>query len=586
MAEPIKFNSTELVHAAKIYATLRRVASGGRDVKASSSDGTLYDLSLRGPGSDLTTAPSMTRPVNFHQTMAVLRQFYVQDSLFAYLIDRGVQFGATQMRIRALAKKDDAKDPASLTKKGLSEKTYAEQAFWDEWATTVNLDVDNVLPGLRRVKAWMLKDLFLDGMCTVVVEMGKMKVGRSNYIVPTKITTLPASMTILVREFTQQESITQERIFVNKNGQHDIWNLPITLKMLEKGDTPEIRPLREFDPETFDADAGPEKRQYGFVVKYNHSPSDPSLLGSSLTARTGQGKVLQTYGLYPTPPFKSLQGPLTVRQQGESSDLAVLDALISQILLVKVGDERHDIRPDVLGPNGELAETGTLRQIADMLAPEGSERIMQLILPYYVELEKLETNTDTLVKAEKYVQATMTLLSAFGVLMAPLGLREDFSEINRANFEETLDYSVGHVLDFFGMLTMRMVKWNGHLSSAPTIYSLPVNTKTEAFMQTLDTMRTRGEVSHQTILDHVGLDAAYERQILAEELATGTKQMLDDSVPIQFVQTTGLGGAEGGDSEKTESSGGNKPGSQGTSKQSKPSGTRKSGSTVQKRPRK
>jgi hypothetical protein len=84
-------------------------------------------------------------------------------------------------------------------------------------------------------------------------------------------------------------------------------------------------------------------------------------------------------------------------------------------------------------------------------------------------------------------------------------------------------------------------------------------------------------------MDHMGLNARYERQVIAQELADGTKKTLDDNVPIQFVQQTGPG--EGG-----SKAGGSKPGTQGKNAgsktgQSKPSGQRKSGNQVQKRPR-
>lgn len=561
----------------RFIAAASRLHQGIARVFTAASGGTKADIEKKLTGVDITSQPGLRAATTFHQRVMMVRAFYDHDALFHALIDRAVKFASTKIRIRALAAKDENKSKPDL-KKGMTPKTKIEQEFWDTWAKRVNVDLDNTLPGLQRVKSWNLKNFMLDGMSNVVVEIGTMKVGKEEYIVPTKITTLPGELSLLVREFDDKEFITTERSFINVGGQFDIYNTPLTRKAITEANLPEVPPLSAFDPANFDPGADPRSRQYGYVVKYNHSPSDPSTLGPMQGTSGDKRSVIQTHGLYPNPPYAHLQRILTIRQQGENSDLTILDAIINQILMVHVGDERHDIQP------ARGTEKGTLDHIADLISNTGTEHMMQLIVPYYVQLSKIETNTDSLVAAEKYIHSTLSLYAAFGIFIAPPQVREQFDQMNRTNFEEDLEYMIGHDINFRQMLGQKIVEWNSpKLSRAPTWVDLPTNTKQEGYMTILDGMRTRGEVSHQTFLDHADLNAGYERQVIADELANGTKEMLDDNVPIQFVQST---------NEGTESSGGNKPGTQGgkskgsTTKQSKPSGQRKSGEQVQSRPRK
>jgi hypothetical protein len=552
------------------------------------ANATKYDIEKRVTGADITTQPNLKAPANYHQRAALMRSFYDHDSLFAYLVDRAVHFASTKTRIRALAKKDANKEKPADLKEGMTPKTREEQEFWDTWSAEVNMEVDNTLPGIDQVKAWNIKNFMLDGMSPVVTEIGTMKVGKEEYIVPTKITTMPGALTILLRDIDEKNFIARERVFVNVGTEFDKYNTPVTKEEIEKAKVPEVTALRDFDLKKFKPTQDSIDRQYGFVVKYNHSPSDPSTLGVlNATEASSRGKI-QSHGLYPNPPFSHLQRILTIRQQAENSDLAILDAIINQILLISVGDERHEIKPDMTDSGGNVVEKGTLTQIAEMITTESVEHMMQLILPYYVELSKIETNTDSLVKAEKYVYATLSLYSAFGIFIAPPQVREQFDEINRVNFEEFLDFTIEHHTAFMRMIIGLIIKWNSpKLSMAPTLYNLPTNTKSESHLTVLDQMRTRGEISHQTFLDHAGLNPRYEMQVIAEELASGKKDLMDENVPIQFVQQTGEGG---------EKSGGNKPGTQGgkkagdkkgkTTGQTKPSGQRKSGDQVQRRPRK
>lgn len=545
-------------------------------------------------GEDLRTLPDMSKPTNYHERVRIMRNFYDRDPLFAALIDRTVQYATTPTRIRAMSRKELNKTRGEKVgeSEGSVPKTVEEQKFWDEWSEGLNMDVDNQLPGIDALKAMTIKNLLLEGMSSEVAEIGVWKVtgeGRT-YIAPTKITTIPGAVIALIREIDKKEFIPRELVFVNTGQRVDTNSIPVSKDKLEGTGWVEMKAFREFKAEDFKPSSQASNRQFGFALKYNHSPSDPSTLGQ-LSAPTGNtGDTFKTHGLYPNPPFSALQGALTVRQQGLASDLAILDAVINQILLVKVGDKDHDVEPDKLDDEGNVVVQGTLAKVGSIMTPEESRLMMHIILPYYMEIEKIVTDTSTLMNAEKFLHATMTVYAAFGISMPPPNVRADFTDTNRTNFEEMLDYLIEyHWTRFLKMLIKRIVQWNGSkLSAEPTVYNLPTNTKKDAFFANLDKLRNRGEISHTTLLQFLDLHPAYETQLLMDELASGRKDILDASVPIQFMQATEEEG-EGG-TTKTGTGGTKSPGAgtQGKKKTgtSAPTGRRKTGNRVQGRPRK
>ena len=558
--------------------------------------GTKFDIlqTLSG-GEDLRAHPEMRRPTTYHTRAALVRDFYDRDGLFSYLVDRLVHFASTRTKLRTLSAKDKNLTTSELIEqtmenKGLSEKTRKEQRLWDWWAQHVNMDLDNTLPGIDALKRVTAKNLALDAMSTVVCEISKVTFEGADYQLPMRITTLPYEATALVRDLDEKDFIPRELIFIHTGQNLNLFNIPVTKRQAMKGDYFLLRQLREFDGKITTGKRNRARNQFGMSVKWNHSPSDPSTLGASLVTKGMQQGHLRTSGLYPNPPFTTLQPSLTIRQQGEASDMGILDGLINQILIIKVGDDKHPIEAGKKDAEGNVIEAGTLEAAANMITMDDTKALMQLLIPHYFDISKLETDSSTLVSPEKYIHATLTVWQHFGVFLAPPQVQSDFADTNRANLEEMLDFLSGHYNGFLFEIMTRMVEWNKpNLTTVPTIFNLPTNTKTEAYLTNLQSLRERGEVSHQTLLDHIGLDAGYEQTLILSELATGMKELIDENVPITFVQATseeegGAGGGAGGKGSKKKTTK-KTPGKKKVTRQSKPSGKRVTNNRTQRKAR-
>jgi hypothetical protein len=282
----------------------------------------------------------------------------------------------------------------------------------------------------------------------------------------------------------------------------------------------------------------------GFAIKYKWSPADNTALVYGRNVSVGQG-------LYPTPPFIGLCEILIMRRALTAADLAILDGIINFIIDWEIGDNTkiytspgkeslpNQPRPAKYDSSGAKIEKSTIEMAKEMITSDTRGNVMQLFHPYYIKLNIKMPDTAVLLNTAKYTQSTVEVYQAFGILLSPADKRMDFAGINVQNFEELLEnLRQKHIKRFWEALASEIIERNkGKLTVTPNMIFKPLNTKTEAFRQSLWNLMKIGKISTRSLLQAYGLDDRVEIQRIAQEILAGEKDLTDRQVPVSYVQS-------------------------------------------------
>ncbi len=479
-------------------------------------------------------------PHGYHEQCKKAWEMYETDPLFRYLIRRCVDFAANGFEWEVPSEKkvnywDWLKQKVFKTQT----KQDKEQVFWDTFSAKINRNVANIIPGIDEINKWFVKNMLLNAMVVPEWEWGRISVDGVDYEVPTKLVTHNVLSIILDRSYN---NFAQEEMYLKISSGNQ--KISETNKQTTVGlGTQPIYNSKDYHKISL---MGTEKKPKleGFAIKYDWSPSDNTALVYGRNVNVGQG-------LYPSPPFLGLYEVLTMRRALTAADIAILDGIINFILDWEIGDNTkisnngkeslpNQPRPAKYNSAGTKIEKSTIEMAKEMITSDTRGNVMQLFHPYYIKLNIKMPDTAVLLNTTKYVQSTVEIYQAFGILLAPSDKRLDFTGINIQNFEQMLEsIRQMYIKRFWEALASEIVDRNkDKLTVIPNMIFKPLNTKTEAFKQSLLNLMKFGKISTRSLLQGHGLDDRVEINRIASEIVTGEKDLTDRNVPVSFVQSS------------------------------------------------
>ena len=478
-------------------------------------------------------------PHGYHEQCKKSWEMLETDPLFKYLIRRCTDFAANGFEWEIpVEKRVNYWD--WLKKKVFKVPTQQdkEQTFWNKFSAKINKGVPNIMPGIDEINKWIVKNLLLNGMANLEWEWGRITIDEVDYEVPVRMVMHNPLSIVLDR--SHQAFAGEEMYLKISSGTTKISE---TNKETPVGlGTQVTRNSKDWHKINL---MGTEKKPKleGFAIKYDWSPADNTALVYGRNIQVGQG-------LYPTPPFVGLFEVLVMRRALTAADIAILDGIINFIIDWEIGDSTklmnngreslpNQPRPAKYDASGAKIEKSTIEMAKEMITSDTRGNVMQLFHPYYIKMNIKMPDTGVLLNTAKYVQSTVEIYQAFGILLAPSDKRMDFSGINVQNFEEMLEnIRKFHMSRFWEALASEIVERNkDKLTVVPNMVFKPLNTKTEAFRQSLWNLMKIGKISTRSLLQGYGLDDRVEIQRIAQEIASGEKELTDRQVPVSYVQT-------------------------------------------------
>lgn len=479
-------------------------------------------------------------PHGYHEQCKKSWEMFETDPLFRYLIRRCVDFAANGFEWEIPVKKR-INYWQWLKKKVFQAPTKQdqEQIFWNNFSARINRGVPNILPGIDEINKWFVKNMSLNAMAIPEWEWGRMNIEGVDYEVPKRMIVHNPLSIVLDRPkqaFGDEEMYLKLPAGSGKISETDK-NTPIGFGTQITRD-----PRIWHKINLMGAQSRPKLE--GFAIKYDWSPADNTALVYGRNVYVGQG-------LYPTPPYVGLYEVLIMRRALSAADIAILDGVINFILDWEIGDNTkiqtaqgkeilpNQPRPAKYNSAGEKIEKSTIEMAKEIITSDTRGNVMQLFHPYYIKLSIKMPDTAVLLDATKYVQSTVEVYQAFGILLSPADKRLDFTGVNIQNFEEMLEnIRQNHIRRFWEALASEIVERNkDKLSTVPNMVFKPLNTKTEAFRESLLSLMKLGKISTKSLHQGYNLDNSAEINRIAQEIASGEKELTDRQVPVSYVQT-------------------------------------------------
>jgi len=479
-------------------------------------------------------------PHGYHEQCKKSWEMYETDRLFRYLVDRCEDFAANGFEWEIpVDRKESFIETLKKKVTRTTSKEEKERKVWNQWAATVNKKVANVIPGIDEINKWIVKHMMLGAMAPLEWEWGRVTVDGIDYDMPIRMTIHNPLSIVLDRP---KESFANEEMYLklslgSRNISESNKETPVSMGTVASRNSADWHKIILMGQEN-------KPKLEGFAIKYKWSPGDNTALVYGRNVQVGQG-------LYPTPPFTGLYEVLMMRRALTAADLAILDGIINFIIDWEIGDNTkiqtspgketlpNQPRPAKYDASGNKIEKSSIEMAKEIITSDTRGNVMQLFHPYYFKLSIKTPDTAVLLNTTKYVQSTVEVYQAFGILLAPADKRMDFSGINIQNFEELLEnLRLKHIKRFWEALASEVVDRNkGKLSSVPNMIFRPLNTKTEAFRQSLLNLIKIGKISTRSLLQAHGLDDRVELNRIAQEILSGEKDMMDRQVPVSFVQS-------------------------------------------------
>lgn len=521
-------------HIGVISSAKSRVLYGSLPAEEENSE--YFNKSNR---SDYGRVVDIRIPHGYHEQVKKAWEMYETDRLFRYLISRCVDFAANGFEWEVpVEKKINFSDWLKKKIFKVQSQEDKERKVWNTWAATINKKVANVLPGIDEINKWIVKHLLLGAMAPLEWEWGNVTVDGVDYQMPIRM---------LIHNPLSIALDRKKQTFANE----EMW-LKLSLGGRSIVESYKESPLGLGSAIVRDSKdwhqiilmgTAVKPRTEGFAIKYDWSPADNTSLVYGRNVHTGQG-------LYPSPPFIGLYEILVMRRALTAADIAILDGVINFILDWEIGDntilqvgQNKEILPNQPRPakydsSGAKIEKSSIEMAKEIITSDTRGNVMQLFHPYYFKLNIKMPDTAVLLNTSKYVQSTVEVYQAFGILLSPADKRMDFSGINIQNFEQLLEnLRLNHIRRFWEALASEIVDRNkDKLSAVPNMIFRPLNTKTEAFKLGLLNLIKIGKISTRSLLQGYGLDDRVEIQRIAQEIASGEKELTDRQVPVSYVQ--------------------------------------------------
>jgi len=524
--------------------------------------------------SDYGRVVDLRIPHGYHAQAQKSWEMYETDRLFRYLVERCIDYGCNgfewhvpqkELRTRPTFWK---KLKSLFAKKELM-KEEEEKKVWDVWASRVNENAPNVIPGIDEVNQWIFKHFLLGGMAPLEWQWETVNINGVDYELPMAITVHNPLSIILDRanvKFTEEEiyiiiSESQRKILETTKDINQA-----TLYSSNSAGLPNRIKLNQMGKSI-------KNRQEAFVLKYKWTPGDNTALVYGRNVHVGQG-------LYPTPPFVGLYEALIIRRQLHAADAAILDGIIHYIIDWEIGDDTkikdrsgaerlvNQPRPARKLADGTTEES-TIALAKKIITADTRGPVMQIFHPYYFKFSIKMPSVELLINSQKYEPSTMEIYQGFGILLSGAKGKTGFSETNTTNFEAMLEnIRKRHIKRFWESLCSQILKRNkDKLTVIPNMVWDPLLTRSQEFIGNLLEVAKTGKISADTLLTNLGLEKSYETLKIAREVFGGEKQLFDKNVPVSYVQAKVKAGSvkpegDSGDDEEEDSSVGITPLSQ------------------------
>jgi len=490
--------------------------------------------SLRGTRSDRSMValaqykdmPKLKKPDDYHEKIKLLQGYYFKDPLFGSLIDMNIHFATDGHDWEVISRKDERLSLDKLKSAEVKQKTDSEreEEVWRAWDRKLNGPLVNVYRGSEFVDDWIMWNTQITGMCALTWKYGNVSVSDDqrtrDYKMPVIMVDWP-SQSVLLRKGKSWED--PEEFYTKKPDD----NTNKTRKEKDSIPGAEIEsPDVSLKNYIFHDPIGRPGSEYGsFVIRYKWSPGSVSMQDKT-------GEFSTHLGLYPNPPHESCIPWLMMRESLWSSDLQILDGIINFILAWFIGSKEYQLKPKRTDKSGTVVYDGDFAQAKKLLEEYGAKKVLEMFLPHWVKPEVIVPPTDTLLNAEKYIQATIELLSAFGIL--PSGK----SEVGTLGIEQKILYYRNKVLlPFWDMLCEDIVSRNpGALTTIPNRRYNPLPFSRETIMVGVQKAHEQGELSTETYFRFMGIDPTVERARVKKEFARGDRGLYDEMVPTRFKQ--------------------------------------------------
>ncbi len=461
---------------------------------------------------DMGAPFDLTKPTNYRERVDVMWLAYDWDSGFKYLIDRLSHYGANGYTFFS--------------------KTKKETEFWNEWSSRINEGINTILPGLREVIKWNIKHLALGGLSFNNWMWGTMRIGKRDYQVPIKWNVHNQRSVVITRK---------------GNGFSDeVVGIKVEKEWLQQGNSAwaqayDIKEANQFGKlgGASDQIATPKDKSSYFLMKFNTSMGDNTSDDSTPQAEKSAAS------LYPTPPFYSLLPVLKLRQQLRAMDLNIVDGFINKLVIWKIGDKDFPPLPDKVKADGTTQE-GTIAQVKALITKENKGNVLQLFVPYWIDLDIRMPDINPLISTEKYHQPWMDMMGAFGLLSNPTGSNTEYTEINTQNFEQLVSfYREEHIEQMLEQVVFREIAKRNNLD-IPELRFNPLNTVNNDFLRNIRELSGMGKISTDTLLRFHRLDKKFELPMVTDEITSSENKeeiakmaeedIFNTNTPIKFKQ--------------------------------------------------
>lgn len=470
--------------------------------------------------------PRLNKPNDYHEKVEMLRGYRAKDPLFSALMSMVSHYAVKDHDWEYIYDDYSMSEQSDSQNEKVAKDAENIEKMWYLWDKKLNRDMPNFIPGTGFVDKWLIDDLAISGMSTVAWKWGE--IGEKNMKFPTMMINFPVESVRLQREGQTWDEY-RETIKVKKPAtgndvkkEGDIVPEAAT-KSAAKGD--------ELKEDYTDLPLISSPTGGSFCLKHKWSPGGVVVIDKSQGVDLG-------LGLYPAPPFESCIPWLLLRESLISSDMVILDGLINYILFWKIGDKDMPPwfnKPGKKDATGKVIEESDFTQIKKLLEQYGAQKVMEVFLPWFVNVEFISPPTDTIVSKEKYAQSTAALLYNFGILSASgeTGL-DDF---NPVGIEGVIGEFRDTICGFWDRLSDEIAVRN-ELVGYPSRRYAPLPFSRETVIEGILKGHEAGEISTETVNRNLGVDPEVEKFRVLKEVKSKFREIYNENVPVRFSQKT------------------------------------------------
>jgi len=487
-------------------------------------------------------------PVGYYEQVKRVLKFFDTDPLFAYLVRRIWEFGNNRFDWVVPAKDGDADAAAK------------EQGLWNYWARMINYDTSHILPGIDNINIGMFKALSLAGMAPMHWQWGWVDYDGEKFWLPVKMKIEhPLSVAIVPSRTFGGFSVYLKRSLGTSG---DIDMADETKIGVAVDDTRKSNEYRELRPAT------------SFLLRFEYATVDARVnrSGAGQWSIASQGGIDDKNSGYPTVPYICLQEAMQLRRGLAAADLRLIDGIINYILLWLVGNSDQDKagrfvhapRPERKDKDGKVIEKSTISYVKDLLENTEKADVLELVLPYWIDVRMVSPDTTALLDHRKYLHATSEILHRFGIFWGEESdnPRSGGSALDVSAFEMQVEnYRQAHIARFWEMLALRIMNHPrnaGKFKCDPPNYQWrPMATRVAEWRSELIELARIGRLSAETMWRQMGISPAAEEFRIRDENDRGLTDEANRHTPVSFAQQTVF---PGGESEVTEDGGNNKRG--------------------------